>query len=374
VPLIFSTAGHPRRRQLYVRTMTEPGTILPVCPLPLSAYPRVTLAHGGGGRLMKDLIDRLLIGTFDNPALRERHDAAVAQLPPGRVAFTTDSYVVRPLFFPGGDIGSLAVIGTVNDLAMAGARPLQLSCGLILEEGLEMDTLRRIVESMRAAAESVGVEITTGDTKVVDHGKCDGIYINTSGIGDVPIGRDVSPRRVVPGDAVIVSGDIGRHGIAVMAVREGLAFETTIESDCAPLTGTVEKLFAAGLDIHCLRDLTRGGLGAALIEIAESAQVGIAIDESSVPVDPQVRGACEILGLDPIYVACEGRFIAFVPEAEAEKTMSVLRQEGHGLQPSLLGHVVALDPGSAGTVTAKSLIGTRRILDLPNGEQLPRIC
>jgi hydrogenase expression/formation protein HypE len=323
---------------------------------------------------MKDLIDRLIIGTFDNAALRERHDAAVAHLPAGRVAFTTDSYVVRPLFFPGGDIGSLAVNGTVNDLAMAGARPLQLSCGLIIEEGLEMETLRNVVESMRDAAARAGVQITTGDTKVVDHGKGDRLYINTAGIGVVPDGRHVAPRRVLPGDRVIVSGDIGRHGIAVMAVREGLSFETTIESDCAPLTGVIEKLFGAGLDIHCLRDLTRGGLGAALIEIAESAQAGIAIDEPLIPVDPQVRGACEILGLDPIYVACEGRFVAFVPKAEAEMALEIIRSEISGNASAVLGEVVATDPRDSGWVTAKSSIGTHRLLDLPSGEQLPRIC
>jgi hydrogenase expression/formation protein HypE len=344
------------------------------CPLPLRDYPQITLAHGGGGRMMKELIEQLFVTVFDNEPLRARHDAAVSNLSVGRIAFTTDSYVVRPLFFPGGDIGSLAVNGTINDLAMAGARPLQLSCGFILEEGLKTETLCRVVESMRQAADRAGVQIVTGDTKVVDRGKGDGIYINTAGIGNVPAGREVSPQRVTDGDAIIISGDVGRHGIAVMAEREGLAFETTIASDCATLACSVEALFDAGIDVHCLRDLTRGGLGAALIELAETSKCGIETDEKSIPVDDQVRGACEILGLDPLFVACEGRFIAFVAAADAEQALSVLRSQATDTNPSLIGHVTTPGASEEGIVSLQSVIGTRRILDLPGGEQLPRIC
>ncbi|MBM3890807.1 MAG: hydrogenase expression/formation protein HypE, partial [Verrucomicrobia bacterium] len=260
------------------------GEFAPACPIPISNYPNVMLAHGGGGRLMHQLIEKMLVPAFGNALLDARHDGAVLQIGDARLAFTTDSYVVRPLFFPGGDIGQLAVHGTVNDLAMCGARPLYLSAGFIIEEGLPMETLWRIVQSMRQAADAAGVQLVTGDTKVVDKGKGDGIFINTAGIGVVEHDCVIAPKSVQAGDCLLVNGDLGRHGIAIMAVREGLQFETTIESDSAALAGIVQELLRAGIEVHCLRDLTRGGLASALNEIAETANVGIAIDESAIPV------------------------------------------------------------------------------------------
>jgi hydrogenase expression/formation protein HypE len=295
------------------------------CPLPLNDYPSVTLAHGGGGTLMRRLIADIFYAEFDNELLRARHDGAVGAAAGRRLAFTTDSYVVRPLFFPGGDIGTLAVNGTVNDLAMCGARPAWLSAGFILEEGLPFETLRRVARSMKAAAERAGVRIVTGDTKVVDKGKGDGIFINTAGIGVVEAPADIGPAAVRPGDAVIVSGDLGSHGVAVLSVREGLEFASPVLSDLAPLWEPVAALLGAGIEIHCLRDLTRGGLASALNEIA-AAGVGIQIREAAVPVAEAVQGACEILGLDPLYVANEGRFVAFVPEHDAVRALGVLRK------------------------------------------------
>jgi hydrogenase expression/formation protein HypE len=276
------------------------------CPIPISQYPQILLAHGGGGKLMHQLIEKIFGAAFANEYLNERHDGAALTLNGAKLAFTTDSYVVRPLFFPGGDIGKLAVYGTVNDLAMCGARPLFLSAGFILEEGLPMETLWKIVQSMREAAHKAHVQIVTGDTKVVDKGKGDGVFINTAGIGIIEHSLAISPKNVRPGDLILLNGDVGRHGIAIMAVREGLSFESAIESDCAPLAEVVLKLIEAGIELHCLRDLTRGGLASALNEIAQTAQVHITIDESAVPVREDVQGACEILGLDPLYVANEG--------------------------------------------------------------------
>jgi hydrogenase expression/formation protein HypE len=339
------------------------------CPVPISDYPTVTLAHGGGGKLMHDLIQRMMLPAFRNDALDAQHDGAVFSVVGAKLAFTTDSYVVRPLFFPGGDIGSMAVNGTVNDLSMCGARPLYLSCGMILEEGLPMETLWRVVESMRIAAAAAGVSLVTGDTKVVDKGKGDGIFINTAGIGVIEHGLTIAPQSVRVGDAVILSGDVGRHGVAIMAVREGLEFETVIESDCAPLNGPVQKLIASGVEVHCLRDLTRGGLATTLIEIAESSKLHIQIEERAVPVREDVEGACEMLGFDPLYLANEGRFIAFVPANEAERAVEILR--GEQLDAVRIGEVSA---GLPGMVTMKSRIGTTRILDMLSGEQLPRIC
>lgn len=336
------------------------------CPLPISEYPQVLLAHGGGGKLMHGLIERLIAPTFRNILLDERHDGAVFEIGGVRLAFTTDSYVVRPLFFPGGNIGTLAVNGTVNDLAMCGAKPLYLSAAFILEEGLPMETLWRVVRSMRDAADAVGVFLVTGDTKVVDKGKGDGLFINTTGIGVVRNGVSISPRRVRVGDGIVVNGDLGRHGTAIMAVREGLTFETTIESDCAPLTDAVERLWAADVEVHCLRDLTRGGLASALVEIAETAKVHIRLEESSIPVHEEVRGACEILGFDPLYVANEGRFVAFVPEKEIPAALAAL-----GENAAFIGRVVE---GTPSLVTMKTRLGTHRILDMLSGEQLPRIC
>lgn len=345
----------------------------PECPLPIREYPQVLLAHGGGGKLMHRLIDGF-VGAFQTPELQARHDGAVIPLDRARkLAFTTDSYVVSPLFFPGGDIGKLAVYGTVNDLAMCGARPRYLSVGLILEEGLPMETLWRVVQSMKEAAERAGVRIITGDTKVVDRGKGDGVFINTAGIGVIEGDLSIGPQRVGPGDAVLLSGDIGRHGIAILAVREGLEFEAQIESDCAPLAELVLKLLDEGIEVHCLRDLTRGGLAGALVEIAQAARVHIELDESAVPVRADVRGACEILGLDPLYVANEGRFVAFVAESDAERALQILRGDPLGEDAQLIGHVRPSDDPQ-GLVTLTTEIGATRVVDLLSGEQLPRIC
>ena len=343
----------------------------PYCPLSARDEETVQLAHGGGGRLMRRLIDELFRPAFAESPEDFTHDGAILDAGGARLAFTTDSYVVRPLFFPGGDIGSLAVNGTVNDLAMCGAVPQYLSVGLVVEEGLSMGTLRRVVESMRAAAQAAGVRLVTGDTKVVERGKGDGLYVNTAGVGRVIAPAPIAPQRVRSGDAVLLSGDIGRHGVAVMAMREGLGFDTVIESDCAPLAAPVRALVEAGIEPHCLRDLTRGGLATALIEVAETAGVGIRLDGSAVRVSAPVRGACEILGLDPFYVANEGRFVAFVPGAAAESALAVLR--GFDADAAAIGQVEPVAPGRATGVRLET-IGGDRMLDLLSGEQLPRIC
>ena len=341
------------------------------CPIPISDYPVVTLAHGGGGRLLPQLIDRMFGPAFDNPVLREGHDGATLPTDGRRLAFTTDSFVVSPIFFPGGDIGTLAVDGTVNDLSMCGARPLYMSAGMILEEGMPMDGLWRVVQSMKAAAEEADVLLVTGDTKVVDRGKGDGVYINTSGIGVMEHDLEIGPTRVAPGDAVVLSGDIGRHGIAVMAVREGLAFESSIESDCAPLWEPVAAMLNAGVTPHCLRDLTRGGLASSLVEIAGQANVHVRIDERVIPVRQDVEGACEILGLDPMYVANEGRFVAFVPGDQAQAALEAIRSCPVGEQACVIGNVRDDDRD---LVTLTSSIGATRVVDMLSGEQLPRIC
>jgi len=341
------------------------------CPLPISSYPHVLLAHGGGGRLMQQLIDKVFLPAFVNPWLGARHDGAVLEMGSERLAFTTDSYVVQPLFFPGGDIGTLAVNGTVNDLAMCGARPRWLSAGFIIEEGLPMETLWRVVQSMRQAASAAGVQLVTGDTKVVDKGKGDGLFINTAGVGILEHPLSICPSRVQAGDVVLLNGDLGRHGMAIMSVREGLSFETTITSDCAPLADLVLKLLHAGIDVHCLRDLTRGGLAAALNEIAGASRLQVDIDENTIPVREEVQGACEILGLDPLYVANEGRLVAFVPAAEAERALAIMRSHESGMGACRVGQVLAELPGR---VTMKSKVGASRIVDLLSGEQLPRIC
>ena len=342
------------------------------CPIPHSDYPTVTMAHGGGGRLMNNLIEKMFLESFNNPALNERHDGAILEITNGKTAFTTDSYVVNPLFFPGGDIGSLAVYGTVNDLAMCGARPVALSAGFIIEEGFAMETLWRIVCSMAKAAELAHVAIVTGDTKVVDRGKGDGIYINTAGVGVVKPGIDVSPARVKPGDDIILSGDIGRHGMAVMAVRENLQFESEIESDLAPLSGPVAELLELGIDIHCMRDLTRGGLASALNEISGSADVSMIVEEKIIPVRDDVHAACEILGFDPLYVANEGRFVIFVSESETDRVMECLSSFSITENSVVIGKVTS--SGDVSMVTMKTEIGAERIVDMLSGEQLPRIC
>jgi hydrogenase expression/formation protein HypE len=319
----------------------------------------------------------MFLPAFNNAQLESRHDGAVVNIGGQKLAFTTDSYVVKPLFFPGGDIGTLAINGTVNDLAMCGARPLYISIGLIIEEGLPVETLWRVVNSLKDAANAAGVKIVTGDTKVVDHGKGDGLFINSSGVGVIEHDLDISPLSIKPGDKIILNGDLGRHGIAIMASREGLAFESTIESDCAPLNDIVGKLLKADIKIHCLRDLTRGGLATSLIEIAETAGVAINIEETAIPILEGVLGACEILGLDPLYVANEGRFMAIVPESDAEKTLSIMQTAFPNQQCRIIGIVNNVDKetrGFSGMVTMKTKIGSSRLIDMLSGEQLPRIC
>lgn len=341
------------------------------CPVPLSDHSQVLLAHGGGGRLMNNLVGKVFMDAFRNPLLEARHDGAVMEMEGTRLAFTTDSYVVSPLFFPGGDIGSMAVHGTLNDLAMCGARPLFLSCAYILEEGLPLETLSRVVGSMSAAAAKAGVWIVTGDTKVVNRGKADGLFISMSGIGLVPNALEINPNRVQEGDAILINGDLGRHGMAVMAVREGLAFESTLESDSADLSGLVGEITGAGIQVHCLRDLTRGGLASAMNEISSSSGFSIQIEEASVPVCEEVRGACEILGLDPLYVANEGRMAAFVPESEVGRCLEIMHAHPQGKNACCIGQVKADQPA---LVTLKTPFGMCRILDMLSGEQLPRIC
>ena len=342
-----------------------------VCPVAIPAEDRVLLAHGGGGKLTNQLIEKVFLPAFSNPSLNARHDGAVVRLNGTRLAFTTDSYVVRPLIFPGGNIGDLAVYGTVNDLAMCGARPLYLSAGFILEEGLPMETLRTVVASMREAANYAGVALITGDTKVVDKGKGDGMFITTAGIGVAESPLDIGPASVQPGDAIVVSGDLGSHGVAILSVREGLEFDAPIASDTAPLWEPVEALLKAGIEVHCLRDLTRGGLASALNEIASARGVGMRIEETAVPVEDVVKGACEILGLDPLYVANEGRFAVFVPQAQAGQAVAILQDFPVSARATRIGEVTA-DPH--GLVTLRSRIGGTRVLDMLSGEQLPRIC
>lgn len=356
----------------------DPGAALAAltCPIPLTDYPHVLLAHGGGGRLTQQLIEQMFVPTFGGGNPAALHDGAVLALSTAdtasRLAFSTDSYVIRPLFFPGGDIGSLAVHGTVNDLAMCGAQPLGLSVGFILEEGLPMSDLWRIVQSMQQAAERVGVPIVTGDTKVVDRGKGDGIFINTSGVGLLTAGSDIAPYRVRPGDVVIVSGAIAVHGIAIMSVREGLEFETTLESDSAPLHDIVAALLAGvGDQLHVLRDPTRGGLASALNELAVQADVGVQLHEAKIPLTEEVRGACEILGFDPLYVANEGKLLAIVAREAADAALATIQAHPLGTQAAIIGEVVETPPGK---VFLRSQIGGSRVVDMLSGEQLPRIC
>jgi hydrogenase expression/formation protein HypE len=362
------------------KSMTS-ASFLNNCPIPLQQYPHVLMAHGGGGRLMHQLIEQMFLPVFGtNP--NWQHDAAYLELPHGRMAFTTDSYVVSPLFFPGGDIGSMAVYGTINDLSMAGAKPLYLSLGFILEEGLPMEILWQVVQSIQIAAVRTGVKIVTGDTKVVERGKGDGLYINTSGVGIIDHPWRITPQAVQPGDAILLSGDIGRHGIAIMAQREGLSFETTLESDLAPVAEPVQALLDAGIEIRCLRDLTRGGLATALNEIAIAANVEIELDEKRIPICEAVQGACEILGLDPLYIANEGRFIAFVSEPDAEAALQILQKDllinpnGSAQRIGEVKHHATSEnfSFSQGLVKLKHKIGGIRILDYISGEQLPRIC
>lgn len=341
------------------------------CPLPITEYKHVLLAHGGGGKLTQQMIQKMFLSQFQNEYLEPLHDGAVFSVNGTRLAFSTDSYVVNPLFFPGGTIGELAVNGTVNDLAMCGARPLYLSAAFIIEEGFLMDELWRVVLSMQEAASKAGVTLVTGDTKVVDKGKGDKIFINTSGVGVIGDGIDVSPKRAQVGDKIIVSGQIAVHGIAIMSVREGLEFDAPIKSDTAPLNGLVHAMLGVCKDIHVLRDPTRGGVASALNEIAGSSNVGVKIYEVRIPLSEEVRGACEILGLDPLYVANEGKLIAFVPPADAEKVLTTMRSHPLGKESVIIGEVVG---DHRGTVIMKSRIGGNRVVDMISGEQLPRIC
>ncbi|MHB8968920.1 MAG: hydrogenase expression/formation protein HypE [Pirellulaceae bacterium] len=354
---------------------SKPDPLNMSCPVPRSDHDTVQLAHGGGGRMMRTLIEDLLLPCFrgrrGSADTTPPHDSAVVEIDGVRLAFTTDSFVVSPLFFPGGDIGKLAVCGTVNDLAMAGAKPLYLSCGLILEEGTSLEVLRRVVESMQRTAEEIGVQIVTGDTKVVDRGKADGIFINTSGVGLVPAGITVHPSRVRVGDQILISGDIGRHGIAIMSQREGLRFAGAPASDCASLADLVSHLTALGAGLHCLRDLTRGGLAAALIEIADHVSVGVVLHESAIPIESQVRGACELLGLDPLYVANEGRLVAIVAPDGAQQALRILAAHPAAPAAAIIGEVTAEHPGE---VELHNAFGNGRLLDLLSGEQMPRIC
>jgi hydrogenase expression/formation protein HypE len=342
-----------------------------VCPLPLRDYPQIVLGHGSGGRLSADLIQHLFVPLFDNPTLAALNDQAVLDINGARLAFTTDSFVVKPLFFPGGDIGSLAVHGTINDLAVSGAQPLFLSAGFILEEGLAMDDLGRIVTSMARAGKAAGVQVVTGDTKVVNKGHGDGVFINTSGIGIVPPEVHIAADRARPGDAILVSGTIGDHGMAIMSVREGLTFETELVSDSAPLHTLVAAMLDVTKDIHCLRDATRGGVAAVLNELAERSRVGFALDESAIPIRPAVMAACEMLGMDPLYVANEGKLIAIVPASHAEAILAALRQHPLGQDAAIIGRAGEEHPGM---VIAQTGIGGRRVVAMPLGELLPRIC
>ena len=340
------------------------------CPVPPTDRERILLGHGGGGRLMHNLLRDLVFAKIPNANARSMHDGATLKSEGQRLAFTTDSYVVKPLFFAGGSIGSLAVYGTVNDLAMCGARPLALSCALIIEEGLEFSQLERALEDMARAAKKAGVEIRTGDTKVVERGKGDGLYINTSGVGAIDfLGPDIGPGRIQAGDVVLLSGDLGRHGVAVLSAREGLEFGSSIESDNAPLWEPVRALLEAGIEIHCLRDLTRGGLAQAAIELSEQSDLAITLDESQISVLPDVGAACEILGLDPLYLANEGRFVLVLPEKSAAGALEVLTQFD-ALHARRIGSVNK----QAGPVRLRGRIGTERVLDMQSGEPLPRIC
>jgi hydrogenase expression/formation protein HypE len=351
--------------------LAEPISSTWACPLPLRDYPTIVIGHGGGGQLGNELVEHLFKPAFSNDVLNRMADSAVLSLPAGRIAYSTDSFVVRPLEFPGGSIGALAVNGTVNDLAMSGATPLYLSAGFILEEGLPMATLGRIVTDMARAAKAAGVRIVTGDTKVVERGHGDGCYINTSGIGLIADGIDIAPQRAQVGDVVIVSGTIGDHGMAIMSVREGLEFDTTIVSDCAPLNTMVADILAVTPDVHVLRDPTRGGVASSLNEIAGAANVGIVIREAALPVLPQVAAACEILGMDPLFVANEGKLLAIVPPQHADGVLAAMRAHLHGARATIIGDVTASHPGM---LVARTAIGAQRVIAMQIGEQLPRIC
>ncbi len=331
----------------------------------------ITLAHGSGGKAAHDLVAEFFLPYFDNPILKALDDQGVFPVESGRLAFTTDSYVVYPLFFRGGDIGRLAICGTVNDVAMCGAKPLFLSVAFVIEEGFRVEELERILVSMRDASREADVAVVTADTKVVERGACDGLFVNTSGVGVVPPGVEISANRVQEGDAVLVSGPIGEHGVAIISEREGISFESEVSSDCAPLAGMVNAILTAGLRPHAMRDPTRGGLATTLNEIASSSGVEIEIEEELVPVTAAVRNACDLLGFDPLYVANEGKLVAFVPEKEADKTLNVMTASKYGKDAARIGTVTA--SGNA-RVFVRTSIGGRRFVDMLVGEQFPRIC
>ena len=341
------------------------------CPIPKNDYDKILLAHGGGGILSNQLIQKIFFSQFDNELLNVQHDSAMFNINGVRLAFTTDSYVVQPIFFPGGNIGDLAVNGTVNDLAVSGAKPLYISAGFIIEEGFEIEELWRIVLSMKQAAEKAGVKIVTGDTKVVNKGKGDKIFINTSGIGIIETGIDISPINVKPGDVIILNGKIAEHGIAILSAREGLEFETTIKSDTAALNDLIDRILKTSKKINVMRDPTRGGLASALNEIANKGNVGISIEEDKIFIAEEVKGACEILGLDPLYIANEGKVLVFVPKADADKVLNAMKSHPLGKESSIIGSVTAENKN---LVIMKTMIGSSRIVDMISGEQLPRIC
>mgnify|MGYP002641107988 CR=1 FL=1 len=344
------------------------------CPIPLKNYPTIVMGHGAGGKMMNDLIGHLFAPLFDNNLLAQMGDSTaldISALNSGRLAFSTDSFVVSPIIFPGGDIGDLAINGTVNDIAMSGAKPLYLSVGFILEEGLPMETLAKVATSMARAAQQAGVQVVTGDTKVVNKGHGDGIFINTSGFGFIPNGVNISAKNAQPGDVILVSGTMGDHGMAIMSKRDGLQFESQIVSDTAPLHGMIAEMLQVTKEIHCLRDATRGGLSAVLNELAQASQVGIEFEETKVPINPAVNAACEMLGLDPFYIANEGKLVAIVSPNVAEEVLAVMRGHQYGADAAIIGMVTEEHPKR---VLTKTVIGGSRVVDLPAGELLPRIC
>lgn len=351
--------------------MTPPDLSNWTCPLPLRDHAVIVMGHGGGGRLTAELVDHVFRPAFADPALDRLGDSSVLPQPGGRIAMTTDCHVVRPLFFPGGSLGELAVHGTVNDLAMSGARPLYLTAGFILEEGLPLAALGELVRRMAAAARAAGVRVVAGDTKVVERGHGDGCFITTAGVGVVPNGVDVGPDRARPGDVVVLSGTIGEHGMAVMSVREGLAFESEIVSDSAPLHELVERILASTTAVHAFRDPTRGGVAAALHEIAAASRVGITLDEESIPVRPEVQAACEMLGLDALQVANEGKMLAVVPRDAADNVLAAMRSHPAGREARVIGTV---DDKRPGMLAVRTPFGGTRVVPLQLGEQLPRIC
>ncbi len=351
--------------------MTTQPKLTAACPVPKNDYDKILLSHGGGGTMMHKLINDVFLQSFGTGDLNTQHDSTVVDISGARLALTTDSFVIKPLFFPGGDIGSLAVHGTINDLAMSGARPLYLTASFILEEGFPIQELKRITDSMQKAADACHVQIVTGDTKVVEKGKGDSVFVNTTGVGILEHAQNICPKRIRPNDKILINGDIGRHGMAVMAQREGLEFDTEIKSDSAPLADLVINLLNEGLEPHCLRDLTRGGLASALNEMAAAAGVMISLKEADIPVTEDVKAACEMLGFDPLYVANEGRLVVVVPDHQADKALCVMRSHAQGKGAMIIGQVKEAD---SPMVLMQNQIGATRVVDMLSGEQLPRIC